>query len=329
VTKPARISYAFVIGAFLLVGVLRLGGPMLAALFSSFALNKLHFIKNKWLAVSLFLFFLLGIAYGLGYFANQLRLALPKVMAKAIPSIIAYAEEKRVELPFTDLESLKAFALDTAKDQIQYFGNFANLAKGATRQVVFLIVGIVVAVSLFFNSQFDLDRASHPIRNNLYSLTGEEIAKRFQLFFRSFTTVMGAQIVVSAINTVLTLIFVVAVSLPHALVVVGVTFLCGLLPLIGNLISNTIIVCVSFTVSPKMALVALIFLIVIHKLEYFLNSKIIGNRIRNPIWLTLIALILGERLMGIPGMILAPVLLHYLKQETLKIKVEPNGAPPS
>ena len=49
-----------------------------------------------------------------------------------------------------------------------------------------------------------------------------------------------------------------------------------------------------------MALVALVFLIAIHKLEYFLNSKIIGERIRNPIWLTLLALIVGERLMGIP-----------------------------
>lgn len=42
----------------------------------------------------------------------------------------------------------------------------------------------------------------------------------------------------------------------------------------------------------------------LHKLEYFLNSKIIGDRIKNPVWLTLLALIIGERFMGIPGMIL-------------------------
>jgi predicted PurR-regulated permease PerM len=35
--------------------------------------------------------------------------------------------------------------------------------------------------------------------------------------------------------------------------------------------------------------------------------------------LTLLALILGERLMGIPGMILAPVILHYIKVETSKL----------
>jgi predicted PurR-regulated permease PerM len=75
-----------------------------------------------------------------------------------------------------------------------------------------------------------------------------------------------------------------------------------------------------------MALVALGFLIVIHKLEYFLNSKIIGDRIRNPIWLTLLGLILGEKLMGIPGMILAPVVLNYMKVEATKIEMKAEPA---
>jgi predicted PurR-regulated permease PerM len=65
----------------------------------------------------------------------------------------------------------------------------------------------------------------------------------------------------------------------------------------------------------------LVFLIVIHKLEYFLNSKIIGDRIRNPVWLTLIALIIGERLMGIPGLILAPVVLNYVRVDMSKVEV--------
>ena len=93
-------------------------------------------------------------------------------------------------------------------------------------------------------------------------------------------------------------------------------------------ISNSIIVGVGFTMSPKMALVSLIFLVLVHKLEYFLNSKIIGTRIKNPVWLTLIGVVLGERLMGIPGMILAPVVLHFLKTETasVEVKTDPPAA---
>ena len=84
---------------------------------------------------------------------------------------------------------------------------------------------------------------------------------------------------------------------------------------------------IAFTVSPRLALAALVFLIVIHKLEYFLNSKIIGERIKNPVWLTLLALILGERLMGIPGMILAPVVLNYIKVETARMEAPPLRKP--
>jgi predicted PurR-regulated permease PerM len=72
---------------------------------------------------------------------------------------------------------------------------------------------------------------------------------------------------------------------------------------------------------------ALGFLILIHKLEYFLNSKIIGDRIKNPVWLTLLGLIAGERLMGLPGMILAPVILHYLKTEAARVEVQPDAPP--
>jgi predicted PurR-regulated permease PerM len=76
-----------------------------------------------------------------------------------------------------------------------------------------------------------------------------------------------------------------------------------------------------------MALIALIFLVVLHKLEYFLNSKIIGDRIRNPMWLTLLGLIVGEKLMGIPGMILAPVVLYYIKVEAKRRAIHLAHAP--
>jgi len=250
-------------------------------------------------------------------------MTLPKMAESTIPTVITWAEQRDIQLPFTDYQSLKAMAME-AVQETKNVGRFATFAKFATTQFVFLIIGCVVAVSIFLNAQVVLDRASHTVKNNLYSVCADEIAQRFRSFYHCFVTVMGAQIIISAINTALTSIFVFAVSLPHAVVIIGITFFCGLLPVIGNLISNTVIVGISFTISPRMALIALIFLVVIHKLEYFLNSKIIGDRIKNPVWLTLLGLILGEKLMGIPGMILAPVVLNYLKVEASKIEVGSN-----
>jgi hypothetical protein len=55
----------------------------------------------------------------------------------------------------------------------------------------------------------------------------------------------------------------------------------------------------------------------------FLNSQIIGDRIKNLVWLTLIGLLVSEPLMDIEGIILAPVLLHYLKVEASQIEARP------
>jgi predicted PurR-regulated permease PerM len=317
-SKPARFSYVFLALLFVLVIWLHLAIPLLAVLFSFFVLHKLAFTRYKLLAVLLFILVIAGITYGAVHFTRAAIKAFPEIAETSIPSVLEWAQSHQIVLPFSDYKSLKDLAIDTVREQMHSLG---PLARGATTNFVLLIIGIVVAISLFLNSQLDLDRHSHRVKNNLYSLCCDEIAARFIALYQSFSTVMGAQIVISFINTLLTAIFVLIVKLPYAPVVVGVTFLCGLLPVVGNLISNSIIVCVAFTISPKLALIALVFLIVVHKLEYFLNSKIIGDRIRNPVWLTLLGLVIGEKLMGLPGMILAPVILNYIRLEASQIEV--------
>jgi predicted PurR-regulated permease PerM len=324
-STPTRVSYGVLIATLIAAAWLHLGTLLLASFFSYFALRKLHAAtRRKWLSLILFLICLVGIAYAAGYFTRAAWRALPEIADSSIPSATAWAERRNIELPFTDFETLKAFLIAQVKDEIHYLNDVAHFAGAATKLFVLVVIGIVVAASLFFRSwrrpSADL-AAKHA--DNLYDAYAHEIAARFHDFYRSFETVLGAQIIISCINTVLTAIFILSVGLPHAAVVIGVTFLCGLLPIIGNLISNTIIVFLAAAMSVKIALAAFIFLVAIHKLEYFLNSKIIGGWTRNPVWLTLIGLIIGEIVMGIPGMILAPVVLHYLRVEMSIIPLQP------
>jgi hypothetical protein len=69
------------------------------------------------------------------------------------------------------------------------------------------------------------------------------------------------------------------VQLPLAKTLIALRFLTGLLPVIGNLISNTVITIVGLSLSISVAASALVFLVIIHKLEYFLNARIVGSRI--------------------------------------------------
>lgn len=324
INAPVRFSFFFMTGAILLLGWLQLAGPLLVACFTFLALTHLQLPVRggKIIAVVVVLLLLSGLFYGLGYFIHVTIQALPEIGDRAIPAIITWAKSYDIQLPFSDYDSLKDFALDTIKGETRYLGNFTKLARGASTHFVFLAAGCIVAMGLFLNPEFG-PRQDNGAGENLYEAGCREVAARFQTFYESFKMVMGAQILISAVNTVLTGIFVVAVGLPYAVVVIGVTFLCGLVPIVGNLVSNSIVVSIGFTVSPNMAFGALVFLVVIHKLEYLLNSKIVGWRIRNPFWLTLLALIVGERTLGIPGMILGPVLLSYIRQETSRFKAEP------
>ena len=321
-TRAARFSYLFIVGIIVLAGVTHLATPLVTVLFAYFGLRKLNFVKRKWLAVLFFLLVVAGTLYVFGYLIRQAFIALPKIAAESIPPMIVYAQSHGIDLPFSDVESLKGAIADMIKDEFLFVGNFARTA---TAQVVFILIGIVVAVSLFLNPKME-KYSNQPKGSNLFTAVTDEIRIRFQLFYQSFEIVMGAQIVISLINTFLTAVFVLAVSLKHGTVVIGLTFLCGLLPIVGNLISNSIIVGIAFTISPRVAIAALVFLVALHKFEYFLNSKIIGDRIKNPVWLTLLALIIGERFMGIPGMILAPVMLNYIKVEASRLP-PPDGVP--
>jgi predicted PurR-regulated permease PerM len=321
-TRAARFSYLFILGVIVLAGATHLATPLVTVLFAYFGLRRLNFVKRKWLAILFFLLVVAGTLYGFGYLIRQAFIALPKIAAESIPPMIVYAQNHGIDLPFSDVESLKVAIADMIKDEFLFVGNFARTA---TAQVVFILIGIVVAVSLFLNPRME-KYSDKPKGSNLFTAVTDEIRLRFQLFYQSFEIVMGAQIVISLINTFLTAVFVLAVSLKHGTVVIGLTFLCGLLPIVGNLISNSIIVGIAFTISPRVAIAALVFLVALHKFEYFLNSKIIGDRIKNPVWLTLLALIIGERFMGIPGMILAPVMLNYIKVEASRLP-PPDGVP--
>jgi predicted PurR-regulated permease PerM len=137
----------------------------------------------------------------------------------------------------------------------------------------------------------------------------------------SFRRVVFSQIRISAINTTLTGLYLwlvlpmFGVELPFLKTMIAITFIVGLLPVVGNLISNTVIVLVSFTASPLVAATSLAFLVIIHKLEYFLNARIIGGQIRARAWELLLAMLALEAWFGVPGLIAAPIYYAYCKEE--------------
>ncbi len=194
----------------------------------------------------------------------------------------------------------------------QNSGALQGVGADFARALAHILIGMVIGALLALSEAMNVV-GRRPLASALIERTVR--------LSRSFRRVVFAQIWIAALNTALTALYLVValplmgVDLPLTKTLIAVTFVCGLLPVLGNLISNTIIVVVSLSQSLIVAIGSLTYLIVIHKVEYFLNARIIGSRIRARAWEMLVAMIFMEAAFGVAGLIAAPIYYAYLKDE--------------
>ena len=188
--------------------------------------------------------------------------------------------------------------------------DFSVFGKEAGKFFVHMIVGMVIGGIVALDSS--------PISGGPLV---QALAERVAMLARAFRNIVFSQVRISALNTALTAIFLLVLlpitgnPLPLAKTMVLITFVVGLLPIVGNLISNTVILLIGLSVSPVTAVVALCYLVVIHKLEYFINARIIGARINARSWEILISMLVMEAAFGLAGLVAAPIYYAYLKDE--------------
>jgi len=207
------------------------------------------------------------------------------------------------------VEDLRVGALELMR---KHAGALQLAGKGAARVFVHIIIGLVLGAIVA------LSRTRPTSQMGPLSAA---LSLRCQRLAQAFHNIVFAQIKISLINTLFTALFLLGVlplldiHVPLAKTLVLVTFVVGLLPVIGNLISNTAITIAGLSVSLGVGIAALAFLVLVHKLEYFLNARIVGTQIRARAWELLVAMLLMEAAFGLTGVIAAPIYYAYLKAE--------------
>ncbi|HZV54676.1 MAG TPA: AI-2E family transporter [Rhodocyclaceae bacterium] len=185
--------------------------------------------------------------------------------------------------------------------------------KHAARGFAHVLIGLVVGALIALREETATGEGMRPL--------AAALAERARRLAEAFRRVVFAQVRISAINTALTACYLVValplfgIHLPLTKTMIALTFVVGLVPVLGNLVSNTVIVVVSLAHSSQVAVASLVFLVVIHKLEYFLNARIVGAQIAAKAWELLLAMLTMEAAFGLPGVIAAPVYYAYLKDE--------------
>ncbi|MDI3238004.1 AI-2E family transporter [Acinetobacter ursingii] len=207
------------------------------------------------------------------------------------------------------LDDMKQYAFEWLKNHVETLQHAGTDALHAfVTMIIGMILGALVSLSPIEDSE------------NVPSFK-HQCLQRLNVLYTAFKNVVFAQIKISIVNTVLAGIFILAVlpllgmHLPFAKTLVILTFIFGLIPVVGNLISNTLVILSAISISFTAATIAFIYLVSIHKLEYFLNAKIIGQRINANAWELLIAMLFFQAVFGLAGLIVAPIYYSYFKNE--------------
>lgn len=225
---------------------------------------------------------------------GSLRKALPTSVAEVLPTTIEGLRQQLVEILGEHVQKISVVGMEG-------FKAFAHVLLG-------MVVGGMAAVH-HFREQTTSPPLIGALRQRLRTLT------------TAFDKVVFAQVKISGLNTLLTALYLlvvlplIGINLPMATILVLLTFAVGMLPVVGNLVSNTLIVVISLGVSPGVGVASLLFLIMIHKAEYFMNARIVGHEVQATAWELLSAMLLLEAIFGIAGLVAAPVLYAWLKAE--------------
>jgi predicted PurR-regulated permease PerM len=323
---------SFVLAGLALVGVLLLHllVPLLVGLLVYHLVVSFTPLAERWfntklakmIVVVLFAAIVIGAITGgvfglISFFKSDIE-NLPKLLAKVsdildrvragIPPFLgAYLPDDISDLQQHALEWLRSHVAE-----LQMMGTHTLLT--IAESLIAMVIGVVLSLR-------EVDPHSTP------GPLAAALTLRAERFASAFRNVALSQLWISLLNTTFTALYLIlglhlfGVHLPLTKTMIAITFIVGLLPIIGNLTSNTIVVVVSLAHSPAVAVASLVFLVVIHKLEYFLGARIVGSRIKSQIWELLIAMMVMEALFGIPGLVAAPIWYAYLKSELLDAKL--------
>jgi predicted PurR-regulated permease PerM len=255
---------------------------------------------------------LVGIGVGIVAFLRNSDESVPLLMQRMAQIV----EDARAILP----EGLRQYVPEntatlqtTIAEWLRSNASALQLAgRGIGRALVHVLMGMIVGALL------SMQKAANPTGRRPLA---EEISRHGARLASVFQRVVFAQVWISLINTFFTWLYLdivlglFGIELPLVKTLVALTFFVGLLPIIGNLISNSAIVIVCLSQGVPVAVASLGFLVVIHKLEYFLNARIIGSHINARAWELLIAMLVMEAAFGIPGLVAAPIFYAYFKEE--------------
>ena len=225
---------------------------------------------------------------------DALRIALPASLAESIPN---------------DLVELRTRVFDWLREHAASIGGLGSKVAHALAQGIFaILVGAMAAAATWRPGML---------------MAKDRFLGRLLLVLERVVLAQGR---IALFNTTMTALYLYAVLpafgyvLPFRGLLCLFTLVTGIMPVAGNLLANLLMTMISLAVSPKVAIASLVFLVAIHKAEYFINARTVGSQVQVASWEILAAMLTGEALFGVQGLVAAPLVYPFFKREIARLR---------
>jgi predicted PurR-regulated permease PerM len=225
---------------------------------------------------------------------DALRLAVPASLAESIPN---------------DLVELRTRVFDWLRQHAASIGGLGGKVAHALAQGIFaILVGAMAAAATWRPGML---------------MAEDRFLGRLLLVLERVVLAQGR---IALFNTTMTALYLFAVLpafgyvLPFRGLLCLFTLVTGIMPVAGNLLANILMTLISLAVAPTVAVASLFFLIAIHKAEYFINARTVGSQVQVASWEILAAMLTGEALFGVQGLVAAPLVYPFFKREIARLR---------
>jgi len=226
----------------------------------------------------------------------------------------------------TALVIQELLGIDDSSSNLDRTKQTFELAQHLGAKLLGTISSFFMALLFSFLIVLDLERLTKSIKNlqsTRIRFVYDEVADGIYDFSQVLGRALGAQVVIAAVNTLLTAILLTYFGLGEKLAFLSIlVFLCSFIPVAGVFISSVPISLMVFQQSGvKAVLLAALAIWLIHMIEaYILNPRIFGKHLRiNPV-LVLIILTVSGKLFGVWGLILGVPICSYIFGHAIRYK---------
>lgn len=154
------------------------------------------------------------------------------------------------------------------------------------------------------------DKLGLQIKRTLYAFFKKEkmdsLLEILKLTSSTFSSFISGQCTVAAILGVMFFIVMTILRLPYAVVVSIIIGAFSIIPMIGSVIGFILSVLLLLILNPMKAVIFIVVYAVIKQLEdNLIYPRVVGNSVGLPAILVLVSIIIGDKILGVPGMIIA------------------------